>query len=236
MKAKHVLTSAVILLSACLAATRADGEAPPPLLDAKVKAIVDATHAFVVEHADDLKTVQNGLEHDPRFRDDAHELYIFMHACDIEKQEAICVGQGIKPELVGKNMWSLRTPTGRLLFHEFAEQTSKHEAYWLEYEWLNPYKKTIQTKRSYLRRVTLPNVPIAWIGCGYWKGDTIAGTNADKTTGDQHGERAGNKTGLTNRQPRPQDAPRIDLPPSRLDEKAKAIVEAAPRIRHGARA
>ena len=63
-----------------------------------------------------MDAVQRALETDPRFRDEQDQLYVFMHACNVEKREAICVGQGIKPELLGKNMWSLSTPTGRMPF------------------------------------------------------------------------------------------------------------------------
>ena len=135
----------------------------------KAKAIVEAAYDYINEHSDDMDAVQKALEEDPRFRDDANELYVYMHAYNAENKEAICVGQGIRPELIGKNMWDLRTPNGRLLFHELAEMMEKDDKGWLEYEWLNPYKKKIQTKLSYTMKIVLKDGRKAWVGCGFWK-------------------------------------------------------------------
>lgn len=135
----------------------------------KAKAIVEAAHAYVSEHSDDMEAVQKALEEDPRFRDDENELYIFMHAYDAEKKEAICVGQGIRPELVGKNMWNLRTPNGRLLFQEQVELIAEHGEFWLEYDWLNPYTKKVETKESFFKKIVLKDGRNAWVGCGFWK-------------------------------------------------------------------
>ncbi|MEZ4524871.1 MAG: cache domain-containing protein [Desulfobacterales bacterium] len=135
----------------------------------KAQSIVEAAHAYISENSEDMDAVQKALEKDPRFRDDEKELYIFMHRYDIEKKEAVCCGQGIRPELLGKNMWQLRTPTGRLLFYEIAELVEKEGKGWLEYEWLNPYKRKIQIKVSYVMKIVLKNGQKAWVGCGFWK-------------------------------------------------------------------
>ena len=159
----------IVVVFGLLLTTGVTGEMSPPPLDQKARNIVQAAYDFVSEHSGDMKAVQHALENDPRFRDDANELYIFMHVYNVERREAICVGQGIKPELIGKNMWSLRTPNGRLIFQEFARLIQVHEEFWLEYEWLNPYTRTIETKRSYFKRIVLPDGSSAWIGCGFWK-------------------------------------------------------------------
>lgn len=135
----------------------------------KAKAIVKAAHEYISQHSGDMKVVQKALESSPKFRDDKNKLYVFMHAYNAAKKEAICIGQGIRPELVGKNMWSLRTPNGRLVFQEMAELAEEHDNFWLEYEWLNPYTKKIETKRSYFEKIVLEDGRNAWIACGFWE-------------------------------------------------------------------
>lgn len=134
----------------------------------KVKTMVEEAHAYVSEHSDDLATVQKAFETDPRFRDDENGLYMFMHCYNAAKGEAICCAQGENPALVGKNMWNLRTPSGRLLFHENAELIEKHGEFWIEYDWLNP-KQEIQTKHSFYKKIILKDGRTAWVGAGFWK-------------------------------------------------------------------
>ena len=133
------------------------------------KAIVDRACELFLEKQGNTALLQEEFRNNPQLRVDEQELYIFMHRFDEEKHEVVCIGQGVRPELVGKNMWGLRTPTGRHLFPDFISMAKTQDAFWLEYEWLNPYTQTIQIKRSYLRIVHLPDGAPAWIGCGYWK-------------------------------------------------------------------
>ena len=135
----------------------------------KTKAIVDAAYDFVIERSNDMVLVQDSLQNDPRFFDRENELYIFMHCYEEGVDAAVCCGQGVRPELIGKNMWHLRTPNGRLLFHEIREMIEKDGEGWIEYDWLNPFTNTIQTKRSYVRKIVLKDGRKGWIGSGYWK-------------------------------------------------------------------
>ena len=138
-------------------------------IERKVMAIVERTKKFITTHSGDMKDIQQALMNDPKFSDRENGLYIFMHYYDKEKGEAICCGQGVRPDLIGKNMWNLRTPNGRLLFQEFAKMIEKEGKGWIEYEWLNPFLKKIQTKKSFAMGITLKNGRKAWVGCGYWK-------------------------------------------------------------------
>jgi signal transduction histidine kinase len=135
----------------------------------KAKAIVEAAHAYIRAHSDDMPAVQKALENDPRFIDHDNGLYIFLHCYNAAKKEAICCGQGMRPELVGKNMWHLRTPNGRLLFHEMTRMVENDGEGWIEYDWLNPYTKKLQTKLSYVKGIVLKDGRKAWVGCGIWK-------------------------------------------------------------------
>ncbi len=140
-----------------------------PKIENDVRRMVYQAYTYVLENGRDMGKVQHAFEHEPRFRDDNRNLYIFMHAYNAEKKEAICVAQGIRPELVGKNMWNLRTPSGRLTFQEQTKIFETTDEFWLEYEWLNPYTQTIEIKRSFFKKIVLHDGRNAWIGCGYWK-------------------------------------------------------------------
>jgi len=88
------------------------------------------------------------------------ELYLFSY-----DYKGTCLAQGMKPELIGKNLLSFRTPTGRFLFKELIE-TAKKGGGWIEYEWMHETKKVLMTKESYI-------LPIegmeAFVGCGFYK-------------------------------------------------------------------
>jgi signal transduction histidine kinase len=142
---------------------------PLPAVAEKTKAIVEAVHAFVNVHSNDMSTVQHALQTHPDFFDRDKNLYVFMHCYNIEKKEAICCAQAIRPELIGKNMWHLRTPNGRLLFYEIARMIEKEGQGWIQYDWLNPYTNTLQTKCSYLKGIVLKDGRKAWVGCGFWQ-------------------------------------------------------------------
>lgn len=135
----------------------------------QAKGIVEAAYDYISKHSDNMAVVQRALQKDPRFIDNDKGLYIFMHCYNREKKEAICCGHGIRTELIGKNMWHLRTPNGRLIFHEAASMIEKDGEGWLEYEWLNPYTNKIQIKVSYFKGIVLKDGRKAWIGCGFWK-------------------------------------------------------------------
>ena len=138
-------------------------------LAVKTKNIVDEAYDFVSRHSGNMAAVQKALVTDPRFFDRENSLYVFVHCYDASKKEAIVCGQGARPELLGKNMWHLRTPNGRLLFHEIMNLVERDGEGWLEYDWLNPFTKSIQTKRSYVKKIVLEDGREAWVGCGYWK-------------------------------------------------------------------
>jgi signal transduction histidine kinase len=66
-------------------------------------------------------------------------------------------------------MWNLRTPNGRLLFHEIARLVEKDGEGWIEYDWLNPFTNRLQPKLSYIKSVLLGGGRKVWVGCGLWK-------------------------------------------------------------------
>ena len=169
MKLPTALLATLIVICTTTPTAAAGDNETLPTVAAETKAIVEAAHAYVQEHSDDMDAVQHTLLTNPAFFDHGRKLYVFIHCYNIEKREAVCCGQAARPELLGKNMWHLRTPNGRLLFHEIARMIEREGAGWIEYDWLNPFTKSLQTKRSYAKGIILKDGRKAWVGCGYWK-------------------------------------------------------------------
>jgi len=135
----------------------------------KAKAIVEAACGYVRTHSNDMSAVQDALRSNPGFSDPDNGLYVFVHCYDAARKKAIVCAHGIRPELIGKNMWHLRTPNGRLLFHEIARMVEETGEGWIEYDWLNPFTNRLQTKLSYVRGIVLDDGRKAWVGCGLWE-------------------------------------------------------------------
>lgn len=162
----------LLILFVCTAATpeaTAGKKESFPDAQIKVTAMVEAAHTYVRGHLDNMAAVQASLQNDPEFIDHDRNLYIFIHSYNIEMEEAICLGHGMRPELIGKNMWGLRTPHGRLLFKEISRMIETDGEGWLEYDWLNPHTQALQTKRSFIKGIILKDGRKAWVGCGFWK-------------------------------------------------------------------
>lgn len=135
----------------------------------RAQAIVVAACDYIRTHSNDMSAVQHVLRNDPRFFDRKNALYVFVHRYDAARKEAIVCAHGTRPELIGKNMWSLRTPNGRLLFHEIARLVEKDGEGWIEYDWLNPFTNRLHPKLSYVKRVLIGDGRKVWVGCGLWK-------------------------------------------------------------------
>jgi len=167
---KQIMSCLILVCSLCSATPSFSAEdATLSPLAQQAKSIVKAAHAYVLEHSDDMDAVQKVLLTDPRFRDDGNGLYVFLYCYNFEKQEAICCGHGTRKEFLGKNMWNLKTPNGRMLFRETSEKIEENPKIWIEYEWLHPMRKIIQTKKSYIMRIVVKKEQKAFIGCGFWK-------------------------------------------------------------------
>ena len=147
----------------------ADPPPPDSPVSLKTRQIVEAAYKFTKENSSDMQKVQKALQTDSRFFDNDLELYIFMHAYSRDKKEAVVCAHAVRPELIGKNMWHLRTPNGRQLFAELTDLIEEEGEGWLEYEWLNPFTNKIQTKVSFIKGIVLNDGRTAWIGCGFWQ-------------------------------------------------------------------
>lgn len=164
----HLLIPFFICLAASSLSLAQENEKLSPVAQ-KTKAIVEAAHAYVSKHSGNMAIVQNALKNDPRFSDHDEKLYIFIHCYNTDTKEVVCCGQGIRPELIGKQMGQLRTPNGRLIFHEIIQLIETQGEGWIEYDWLNPYSRTLQSKSSFIKGIVLKDGQKAWIGSGFWR-------------------------------------------------------------------
>jgi cytochrome c len=88
------------------------------------------------------------------------ELYLFAY-----DYKGTCLAQGVKPELIGKSLWNLRTVDGQYIIREQVGEAKKGGG-WTEYQWMHEAKKVLMTKVTYV-------LPIegmeAYVACGFYK-------------------------------------------------------------------
>ena len=88
------------------------------------------------------------------------DLYLFSY-----DYKGNCQAQGAMPQLVGKNLWNLKSPTGKPLIRDLAELAQKNGG-WIEYEWNHETKKVLMTKVTYVQPVAGKEM---FVGCGFYK-------------------------------------------------------------------
>jgi signal transduction histidine kinase len=62
---------------------------------------------------------------------------------------------GVKPDLVGKNLWEVKDPNGVLLVQEIAKQakSTKGEG-WASYSWPSPETKLVTPKTTFVKKIS----------------------------------------------------------------------------------
>ncbi|MEM1398480.1 MAG: cache domain-containing protein [Pseudomonadota bacterium] len=120
--------------------------------DEAVAMVEDVLDMFAAEGADATFAAISDLEN-PRFRD--RDLYPFVYKFDGHN-----VAHGAKPQLVGKNLISLKDQGGKLLIEEMVKVAQAGSTGWVDYKWPNPTTDKIEDKTSY----------IAPLGDGYFVG------------------------------------------------------------------
>lgn len=68
------------------------------------------------------------------------------------------------PELINKNNYNMRDPKGKFHVREMTDLANTKGEGWIEHHWKNPMTKTIQQKRTFIKRVD-----DFFIGCGIFK-------------------------------------------------------------------
>lgn len=79
---------------------------------------------------------------DAQFKD--RDLYVFAMNPD-----GTNIAHGANPALVGKNLMSLRDPSGKQFVKDMTEVKGQG---WVDYSWQNPTTKAVEPKRSYVIR------------------------------------------------------------------------------------
>ncbi|MDD5456634.1 MAG: cache domain-containing protein [Candidatus Margulisbacteria bacterium] len=110
---------------------------------AEVKAFVDEAQAYIKKVGKDeaLKEFQKA---DGKFV--RGELYLFVNT-----MKGITLVQPMKPNLVGKDLSTMKDPNGKMFFADFAKAAASKEGKgWVEYVWQHPKTKDFQPKISYI--------------------------------------------------------------------------------------
>ncbi len=88
------------------------------------------------------------------------DLYIFVY-----DYKGTCLAHGGIPTLVGKNLWDMKTPTGKMLLRDMVE-ISKKGGGWYDYEWNHETKKVLMGKESFIQPIDGME---AFAACGFYK-------------------------------------------------------------------
>lgn len=106
----------------------------------EAKAMAEKAAAFLkAEGRDKAIAAFNG---DAQFKD--RDLYVFAMNPD-----GTNIAHGANPALVGKNLMSLRDPSGKQFVKDMTEVKGQG---WVDYSWQNPTTKAVEPKRSYVIR------------------------------------------------------------------------------------
>ncbi len=87
------------------------------------------------------------------------ELYVF-----VQDLKGTMIAHPFYPELINKNNYNLQDPKGKFHVREMTDLANTKGEGWVEHHWKNPMTKTIQPKRTYIKRVD-----DFFIGCGIFK-------------------------------------------------------------------
>ncbi len=89
------------------------------------------------------------------------DLYVF-----VQDFNGICLANGGNPKFVGMNHLELKDPEGNYFMKELVELAKTKGNGWVDYVWVNPVTKKIQSKATYVKRIEGTD---AFIGCGVFK-------------------------------------------------------------------
>jgi len=76
------------------------------------------------------------------------DLYPFIYTLD-----GVVVAHGAKPELVGKNLISLKDQNGTYIIQEMIALAKGPGSGWVDYKWPNPITDKIEDKSSYIEKM-----------------------------------------------------------------------------------
>ncbi len=89
------------------------------------------------------------------------DLYVMVYDA-----KGTCVGHGANEKLIGKNLITLQDPNGKLLIKELTDTAMQKGSGWVDYEWPHPLTKKIESKSTYVRKMTNYD---GWLGVGIYR-------------------------------------------------------------------
>lgn len=124
----------------------------------QAKQLVEKTEQFYKANGRD-KTLAAVTDKNGGFVDG--DLYIFAYS-----EDGVIIGHGGNPALVGKNFWDMKDTGGVFFAREFIKTAgAKPEGGWVDYSWVNPNSKKIETKQSFVKKIGENLI----VGCGAYK-------------------------------------------------------------------
>ena len=88
-------------------------------------------------------------------------LYLFAHQVN-----GLVLANGGTPKAVGMNYLEFPDTLGKLFVKECSEVAKTKGSGWVDFLWVNPATRKIQTRTLYVKRIDGTNI---YIGCGVWK-------------------------------------------------------------------
>jgi signal transduction histidine kinase len=82
----------------------------------------------------------------PEFHD--RDLYVFVY-----DMQGVCLANGARPALVGKNLISLKDQDGKYLIQQMVAIASDPGSGWLSYKWPSPVTNKIEDRSAYIEKM-----------------------------------------------------------------------------------
>jgi len=89
------------------------------------------------------------------------DLYVF-----VQDFTGVNLAHGGNPKFVGLNHSGLKDPDGVYFIKEMAEVAKGKGSGWVDYKWVNPTTKKLQTKATYVKRIEGSD---SYMACGVYK-------------------------------------------------------------------
>jgi len=148
----------ILFVFACLFSFPGFSAQPPESEDAeKLVAVVDKAAAFVEK---------KGKEAFPDLRKKDSEwwkgdLYVF-----VDSMDGIILVNPPNPAIEGQAL--LKDPTSKKVFELLGETAKRKGSGWVEYMWPKPGQSTPSKKKSYIRKVKMPDGVMVIVGAGMY--------------------------------------------------------------------
>jgi signal transduction histidine kinase len=79
-------------------------------------------------------------------------------------EKGVMVAHGANPKLINKSLIDLKDANDKLFIKELVDTAQKKGSGWVDYKWVNPTNKTIESKSTYIEKVG--DIAVA---CGIYK-------------------------------------------------------------------